>query len=123
VYQRERARLITLGLDPARVIWTAQYNPTADHDIYSVGEDGEDLWIEVKSTIGRDGHFQWSLAEFEKAVRVGSKYELWRVYEADSRTPTYRIFRDPVSLLRDQKLRLDIASFRAEVEPMRSWLA
>jgi len=118
VYRAERARVRVLGFDEARVVWTAEHDRTADHDIRSVDEDGTDLWIEVKSTTGRDGRFEWSVAEFEKAVREGKRYELWRVYDAGTTTPTYKRFRDPMSLVRAEKIKMDIASFWAEVEPM-----
>lgn len=118
VYREERARVGRLGLDETRVIWTAQQDRTADHDIRSVDEEGADLWIEVKSTTGRDGRFEWSVAEFERAVREGKRYELWRVYGVNTVAPTYKRFRDPVSLLREGKIRIDIATFWAEVEPM-----
>jgi len=120
VYRAEQARVRELGYDETRVIWTAKHDRTADHDIRSVDENGVDLWIEVKSTTGRDGRFEWSVAEFEKAVREGKQYELWRVYEADTAMPTYKRFRDPVSLLRAKKFKMDIASFWAEVEPMNA---
>jgi hypothetical protein len=120
VYREERARIGKLGLDENRVVWTAENDRTADHDIKSVHEDGGDLWIEVKSTSGRDGRFEWSVAEFGKAAREGNRYELWRVYEADTARPIYKQFRDPISLQRDKKVRMDIASFWAEVEPMNA---
>ena len=57
----------------------ADTDPGADHDILSVDDDGEDLWIEVKATTGRDGRFRWPKAEFEKAVEKRDRYILWRV--------------------------------------------
>ena len=60
----------------------------------------------------------WSIAEFGKAAREQSRYELWRVYETNSTTPKYKKFRDPISQQREKKIRMDIASFWAEVEPM-----
>jgi len=117
VYRAEQARVRAFGLDETRVVWTAKHDRAADHDIRSVDEDGADLWIEVKATTSRDGHFQWSVAEFEKAVREGKRYELWRVYEADTTTPSYKRFRDPVSLVQAKKVKMDIATFWAEVEP------
>jgi hypothetical protein len=58
------------------VIWTSNADPGADHDIRSLGEDGSLRWIEVKSTTGTDGRFEWSRQEFEKALREGDSYEL-----------------------------------------------
>jgi Domain of unknown function (DUF3883) len=95
-------------------------DPGADHDIRSVAEDGKPLWIEVKSTSGRDGNFDWPKNEFQKALREGSHYELWRVYEAASEHPIAKRFRDPVNLIREGKLRIDLATLRAMLQPMGS---
>jgi len=102
------------------VSWTSRSNPGADHDIRSITEDSQPLWIEVKSTAGTDGRFDWPKKEFEKALREGNHYELWRVYEADTAHPTIKRFRDPVSLLRRAALRLDLGTLRAMVEPMQA---
>lgn len=40
------------------------------------------------------------------------------MYEADTATPTYKRFRDPVSMQRAKSMNMDIAGFWAEVEPM-----
>jgi len=99
------------------VIWTSDADPGADHDIRSVTEDGKPLWIEVKSTVGRDGAFDWPKSEFQKALREGSRYQLWRVYDASSTQPVAKCFPDPVGLIRDGKLRLDLGT-RAVIEPI-----
>ena len=53
-----------LGLPADRVTWTGDADPSADHDIASINEDGSALWIEVQSTTGHDGQFSWTAAEF-----------------------------------------------------------
>jgi len=53
-----------IGLPANRVTWTADADPSADHDIVSVDADGSELWVEVKSTTGRDGQSSWTAAEF-----------------------------------------------------------
>jgi hypothetical protein len=100
------------------VVWTSAADPGADHDIRSVADDGKPLWIEVKSTAGRDGNFDWPKNEFQKALREGSHYELWRVYEAASEHPIAKRFPDPVNLVREGKLRIDLATLRAVIQPM-----
>ena len=100
------------------VVWTSAADPGADHDIRSVADDGKPLWIEVKSTAGRDGNFDWPKNEFQKALREGSHYELWRVYEAVSGHPIAKRFPDPVNLVREGKLRIDLATLRAVIQPM-----
>ncbi len=118
VYRLELARLRAAGHpEPEKyVVWTAQSDPGSDHDIISMSVDGKPLWIEVKSTIGTDGSFLWPRAEFLKALREGDHYELWRVYQAHTTTPTAKAFSNPASLLRTSALRLDVSTLRAFVE-------
>jgi hypothetical protein len=101
-------------------VWTSKSNPGADHDILSVAEDGGDLWLEVKSTTGRHGRFDWSRAEFELALRARERYVLCRVYEAHMVRPTVRRDRDPVGKMLAGVMRLDISSLAAEVAPLSS---
>ena len=113
----ERARLQTMGLDQSLAIWTAEQNPLANHDIISQDEDGQRIWIEVKTTSGTDGRFRWSRGEFELAVQERTRYLLYRVYAADTARPTVKVFRDPVAMLVNDRLRLDLAVLQAEIEP------
>lgn len=118
VRRLELDRLRAAGhADPeSQVVWTSKLDPGADHDIRSVAPDGRPLWIEVKSTTGVDGRFEWPRREFEKAMREGDHYELWRVYEAHTQAPTVKVFRNPASLLAASALRLELSSIRAFVE-------
>lgn len=120
VYQRELERVAALGYKPpeAFVAWVCQENPTADHDIRSIAEDGQPLWIEVKSTTGTDGRFYWPKQEFKKAFCERDHYELCRVYEAHTTHPTIKRFRDPIALVARAALRLEVGTLRAMVEPM-----
>jgi len=106
-----------LGYPEDRVIWTSENNPDADHDIRSVDDDGEDLWIEVKGTLGRTGQFQWSVAEFKRALQERSRYVLVRVYDAASSEPPFKRFRDPIMLYRQGDIRLDISTLSGLLEP------
>jgi hypothetical protein len=120
VYRYELDRLRRAGCVRPEdvVIWTSDHDPGADHDIRSIAEDGKSLWIEVKSTTGQDGFFEWPKNEFQKALREGDHYELWRVYEATSERPTAKRFPDPVHLVREGKLRVDLGTLRAVIQPM-----
>ncbi len=91
-------------------------DPGAEHDILSIDEDGKPIWTEVKSTMGTDGRFHWSQREFEKALREGKRYVLWRVYEAHTSHPSAKPFRDPIGLLARSALRLEIRSLEGVVE-------
>ncbi|MBI1686776.1 DUF3883 domain-containing protein [Caulobacter hibisci] len=118
IYHLEIQRVRELGYERPEevVIWTSRTEPGADHDIRSIDGAGNVLWIEVKSTTGRDGRFEWSRREFEKAMREGPRYELVRVYEADSLQPVAKRFRNPAAL-QGEGLRLELSTLRAFVEP------
>ncbi len=118
VYNLETERIKQVGLPTDKVVWVSATSPTADHDIRSIDEDGKELFIEVKSTSGKGGRFQWSKAEFQLALSERRHYILYRVYNASGKTPTVRAFRDPVALLRKGALRLDFENLRAEIEPL-----
>jgi Domain of unknown function (DUF3883) len=118
VYRAELERVRALGhTDPeAHVVWVSKTDPGADHDIRSVDADGGVIWIEVKSTTGSDGRFDWSIAEFEKALREGARYQLWRVYGAGGNAPLAKRFVNPAALLKGPTLRLELGTLRAFVE-------
>jgi hypothetical protein len=118
----ERRRVADLGKSPDRVVWTSDTDPFADHDIKSVDDDGEDLWIEVKSTMGRDGRFSWPGSEFRLAVRARNRYVLYRVYEANTTTPTWRFVRDPIGRFETGGLRLDLDRLVADIGPLEAAL-
>jgi hypothetical protein len=117
ILREERKRVAARGYPDGRVVWTSENDPNADHDIRSVDDDGEDLWIEVKATLGRSGNFQWSLAEFKRALKERSRYVLVRVYDAATTEPPFKRFRDPISLYREGEIRLNISSLSGQVEP------
>jgi hypothetical protein len=118
IYLQEQERVINLGYPKERVVWVSKENRTANHDILSVASDGTDIFIEVKSTSGEDGRFTWPRAEFKLAIEKRDKYMLYRVYEADTLKPKYKVFRDPIALLSREALRLNIDTLSAQVEPL-----
>jgi len=66
------------------VVWTSASDLGADHDILSVADDGGHFWVEVKSTTGSHGRFDWPRSEFEPTLRARERYVLYRVCEADA---------------------------------------
>lgn len=120
VYRMEIEKVRAMGHSHPEqlVVWTSSTDPGADHDIRSVDRDGKQRWLEVKSTTGTDGRFEWSRKEFERALRERERYELWRVYQAGATAPVAKCFPDPTALLGSSQLRLDIGSLRAMLEPM-----
>ncbi|WP_160161206.1 DUF3883 domain-containing protein [Actinomadura sp. K4S16] len=114
----ERERVRQLGFSPDRVRWVADANPGSDHDIVSVDDDGAELWVEVKSTTSRQGQFVWPAAEFQLAVRARQRYVLYRVYEANTTTPSWRCIRDPIGLFDAGELHLDLNRLTGDVGPL-----
>ena len=118
VYLRELERVRDAGYTSPEslVTWVSRDDPTADHDIRSVAEDGGTLWIEVKSTSGVDGNFDWPESEVAKAMAEREHYALCRVYRVDSKNPLIKRFRDPLSMIESGHMRLGLGSVRAQVE-------
>jgi hypothetical protein len=87
------------ALQPASVSACGIHEPGADHDIRSIDAFERPRWIEVKSTIGIDGRFDWSRKEFEKALRERERYEMWRVYRVSDSTPIAKCFPNPARML------------------------
>jgi Domain of unknown function (DUF3883) len=119
IYQKELERVRSFGYPDSAVIWVSdQENPMADYDIQSVDAEGSILYIEVKSTTGKGGHFYWPQAEFDKALRERAHYVLCRVYEANTDHPTFRRFEDPIGLYLRGGMVLDIEKLYGEVTPL-----
>ncbi|MCY3856229.1 MAG: DUF3883 domain-containing protein [Rhodospirillales bacterium] len=117
IYMLEKKRVREAGHPEEEVVWVSESVPTSDVDIESVDENGHRCFIEVKSTTGTDGNMHWSLAEFLRALREGDRYFLYRVYKVNDERPVILRIRNPVSLISTGGLHLDIASFRAEIQP------
>jgi hypothetical protein len=118
VLREERKRVKKLGFPASRVVWVAETNPAANYDIRSVDDDGADLYLEVKTTVGDHGRFSWPRAEFDCAVKERNRYILWRVYEGRTRNPKARAFRDPIGLLLADEMKVDLDGLSAEVGPL-----
>ena len=118
VYRMELQKVQDMGYaEPERyVIWTSRDEPGADHDIRSIDAHGRPRWIEVKSTTGVDGRFDWPRKEFEKALRERDRYELWRVYRVADRTPVAKCFRNPARMLGTRQIVLELGMLRVNIE-------
>ncbi|MER9316367.1 DUF3883 domain-containing protein [Mesorhizobium sp. M0659] len=117
-YNEELDRVKATGLADAEkhVVWISKTNPGADHDVRSISPVGRTIYIEVKSTTGDDGRFEWSAAEFALALKYGDDYELWRIYGVDETNPTIKKFRNPAAMIPQATLRLQLSGLRAVVE-------
>ena len=122
IYLRELERVRNAGYDSPEtlVTWVSRDEPTADHDIRSFAEDGSTMWIEVKSTSGLDGNFDWPESEIAKAMAERERYVLCRVYRVNSTNPVVKRFHDPLSMVESGHIRLGLGSVRARVESAES---
>lgn len=118
VYRMELQKVRDMGhAEPEHyVIWTSRDEPGADHDIRSIDAQGRPRWIEVKSTTGVDGRFDWSRKEFEKALRKRDRYELWRVYRVADHAPVAKCFCNPARMLGTSQIALELGTLRANIE-------
>jgi hypothetical protein len=121
IYRLEMERIRDMGhANPEQlVVWTSLTDPGADHDIQSIHESGGPRWIEVKSTTGVDGRFDWSRKEFERALQERDRYELWRVYRVSDCRPVAKCFRNPAELIALSRITLELGTLRAKVEDLR----
>lgn len=117
VYRMELQKVRDMGFaEPERyVIWTSRDEPGADHDIRSISANERPRWIEVKSTMGVNGRFDWPRKEFEKALRERERYELRRVYRVADRTPIAKCFLNPARML---EITLELGMLRANIEKL-----
>lgn len=113
-FEKEKQRVQAFGGDPTAVLWRSTRNPFAPHDIESLDEDGQRIFIEVKSTSESDpsGPFPISHSELIQALRQRSRFYIYRVTSVDTATPAVHRYRDPARLLTEGKadLRLSDAS-------------
>ncbi|MBD9573697.1 DUF3883 domain-containing protein [Pseudomonas sp. PDM23] len=120
IYRMELQKVRDMGYDePERyVIWTSRSEPGADHDIRSIDAEGRPRWLEVKSTMGVDGRFEWSRKEFEKALCERERYELWRVYQVADYAPVAKCFPDPTRMLGARQITIELGMLRANIEKL-----
>lgn len=105
-FTAERRRVEAFGGDPNAVVWRSRRNPLAPHDIESLDEDGQRIYIEVKATTGEDpaAAFPISRAELKQALTYGSRFYIYRVTSvADTATPPIYKYPDPARLLVEGK--------------------
>ncbi len=95
--QRKR-RVVRLDLDPELVVWRSRENEFAPYDIESLDEDGQLIFIEVKSTTSDDptDPFEISEAELLLALQKRSRHYVYRVTLAHTDLPIIHRYQDPV---------------------------
>ena len=93
----------------------AKEDDTAGYDVLSFELDGDEKYIEVKSTRRKAEHasFLISLSEYRKAQK-NQKYYVYLVFEADKLTPKIFPVKQPFSLPGSQ-IRVTPVSYRVEL--------
>jgi hypothetical protein len=94
------------------VLWLSVTDETSDVDIQSVDDEGEEVYIEVKSSSGVSQHAVLSARELLRALRHGPNYWLYRVSRVGTRHIEVVVYVDPVRLWRQGRLGLSIESAR-----------
>jgi hypothetical protein len=94
----ECRRLEDSGRDPDEALWDAERNEWSPFDLTSIDEDGQLVYIEVKSTSDADPSkpFQISARQLEYASRYRGSYWIYRVVNTRSASPTVYRYRDPL---------------------------
>ena len=83
VYEYEKQKLINAGRKDLaqKVIWIAENDDSKGYDIVSYDKDGNEIFIEVKTTSGYlKTPFYMSALELEINRQHVSKYHLYRIY-------------------------------------------
>jgi hypothetical protein len=116
-FHAERNRLRKDGKDLERVVWVSHDDETADHDLKSIDDDDELIYIEVKSTTSDDPGepFPITSRELRLAARHRGKYFIYRVTRVHEATPLITRYRDPIGLWEEGRA-------DTEVSQARMWL-
>src|SRR5207244_8863163 len=103
VFEAEKRRLVARGLDPKHVVWRSKTHETAPHDIESLDDDGQQIYIEVKATTSDDPFEPFPISEGEllQAMQKRSNYYIYRVTSAHTDRPTITRFKDPIRRLNE----------------------
>lgn len=116
----ERRQLEDNGMDPAVVVWRSERNPFAPYDVESLAEDGQRIYIEVKSTTSSEPTepFEISEAELRWAVQKADRYFIYRVTDVLTAVPRITRFADPIGLLRRGHAALRVSGARMAFETL-----
>lgn len=110
----EQARIRSLGYKEDSVIWHSRVNAFAPYDIQSLDDDGQVIYIEVKSTTGSNegSAFEISAAELRFASRMRDRYYIYRITRVNDVAPKIYRYSDPMSLIEDERAELHLSGAR-----------
>ena len=99
-----------------RIRWVSQKSVGEGYDIISFEATGEERFIEVKSTSGKQYVFEMSDNEWLKACELGDQYYICRVINVrDGPSRTY--IRNPMQLEQDGKVQKTTTGWRVTYCP------
>jgi hypothetical protein len=124
VFETERKRMRVLGFPAEALIWRSKEEPTSPYDIESLDDNGNRIYIEVKSTTASDPTAPCPISRAELLFAFDHRDEYWiyRVTDVRNARPVITPYRNPVGELaaghavlsvKDAYLRLP--AFRHEV--------
>ncbi|MGA9997694.1 MAG: DUF3883 domain-containing protein [Pyrinomonadaceae bacterium] len=96
-YERRRLRRAGKNDLAAKVQWVSLQSVVEGYDILSYEINGDERWIEVKSTSKRGRTFEMSNNEWRTAMDVGDKYYIYRVTDVLT-SPQVKEYRNPYLL-------------------------
>jgi hypothetical protein len=119
VFGSEQRRLVELGYDADAVVWQSRKDEFSDYDIASLDDDGQRVYIEVKSTTGDDesAPFQISAGELRSALRHRSRYFIYRVINVTSASPNIVRYRDPIGRFQAAEATLNLGNAWMRLPP------
>lgn len=98
VYQQEKKKLIQRGINDTYPIWESKKNDNSGYDIVSLDRNGEEIFIEVKTTSKTkedplSSTFYMSVNERTAMQAQNERYYIYRVYNVDG-DPECEIYRE-----------------------------
>ncbi|UJW75792.1 MrcB family domain-containing protein [Rhizobium sp. SL42] len=118
VFNYEREKLASWGLDVNEVRWLAREGETPGWDITSMNQAGEKIFIEVKSSVGSAvSGLIVTANEWQAAVKYGASYHVYVVTNAMHGKATIEIIQDPAKLVEAGHVTISEAAWALSLYP------
>jgi hypothetical protein len=109
----KRAKRLDLA---AKISWVSQESVAEGYDILSFEVTGQERFIEVKATSGRQNTFEMSDNEWQKACELGEQYYICRVVNVRD-DPSHTHIRNPQQLEMQGKVQKTSTGWRVTYRP------
>jgi hypothetical protein len=118
VLKAERARLKRANRSElaAKISWVSQESVAEGYDILSFEVTGEERFIEVKATAGKQNTFEMSDNEWQKACELGGQYHICRVVNVRD-DPSHIHIKNPRQLELQGKVQKTTTGWRVTYRP------